>query len=166
LSGYKPKIKNQRPIIPARGIAATPPEDQYFKGALMRNTLRSVLNNDRKWFKVIHDFYQRFKYQNIMTEDVVAYFNQRTGMTLTPIFNQYLRHAAIPTLELKFENAGVVRYRWKADEPGFAMPVKVGSPEHWQIIQPTSEWKVMKTPLGKDDFEVATNLYYVNVSKQ
>jgi aminopeptidase N len=166
LSGYKPKIKNQRPIIPARGIAATPPEDQYFKGALMLNTLRSVLNNDRKWFKVIHDFYQHFKYQNIMTEDVVAYFNQRTGMNLTPIFNQYLRHAAIPTLELKFDTAGVVRYRWKADEPGFAMPVKVGSPEHWQIIQPTSEWKVMKTPLGKDDFEVATNLYYVNVSKQ
>jgi len=34
-----------------------------------------------------------------MTEDVVAYFNQHTGMNLTPIFNQYLRHAQIPRLE-------------------------------------------------------------------
>ena len=31
-----------------------------------------------------------------MTEDVVAYFNRKTGMNLTPIFDQYLRHAAIP----------------------------------------------------------------------
>ena len=30
-----------------------------------------------------------------MTEDVVAWFNLHTGMNLTPIFDQYLRHAAI-----------------------------------------------------------------------
>ena len=44
-----------------------------------------MVNDDKRWFKLIHDFYQHFKYQNIMTEDVVAYFNQQTGMNLTPI---------------------------------------------------------------------------------
>ena len=83
-----------RPIVAERGVNADPTEDQYFKGALMLNTLRSVINNDAKWFALIHGLYQHFKYQNIMTEDVVAYFNQHTGMNLTPIFNQYLRHAA------------------------------------------------------------------------
>ena len=29
-----------------------------------------------------------------MTEDVVAFFNKQTGRNLTPIFDQYLRHAA------------------------------------------------------------------------
>ena len=38
-----------------------------------------------------------------MTEDVVAYFNQQTGTNLTPIFDQYLRHRAIPVLELRFD---------------------------------------------------------------
>jgi aminopeptidase N len=129
--------------------------------------LRSVVNDDARWWTLIHDFYQHFKYRNIMTEDVVEYFNQQTGMNLTPIFDQYLRHAALPALELKWnEGAGTVSYRWKADEPGFQMPIRVGTKEHWQIVQPTAEWQTMKTALRKDEFEVATDLYFVTVSKQ
>jgi len=30
---------------------------------------------------------------------------------------------------------------------------------------PTKDWQTMKTPLKKDEFEVATDLYYVAVSK-
>ena len=154
------------PSSPPRGINREPPQDQYFKGALFLNTLRSVVNDDTTLVALIHDFYQHFKYQNIMTEDVVAYFNQHTGMNLTPIFDQYLRHAAIPALELKFDDAeGTVSYRWKADEPAFRMPVRVGARDHWQILQPTAEWQTMKTPLKKDEFEVATDLYFVNVTK-
>ncbi len=167
LNAYKSKVKNVAPIIAQRGVNAEPPQDMYFKGALFLNTLRSVVNDDPRWWKLIHDFYQRFKYKNIMTEDVVQFFNQRTGMNLTPIFNQYLRHTAIPTLELKFDEAGgTVSYRWKVDESGFAMPVRVGKRESWQIIEATTEWQTMKTPLSKDQFDVATDLYYVNVDKQ
>lgn len=165
-NGYKAKVKNEEPIIARRGVNATPPADQYFKGALFLNTLRSVVNDDAKWWAVIHDFYQHFKYQNIMTEDVVAYFNRRTSMNLTAIFNQYLRHAAIPTLELNFGEHGEVRYRWKADEGAFAMTVRVGTTTNWRIVRPTTHWKTMKTALTKNQFEVATDLYYVNVSKR
>ena len=45
------------------------------------------------------------------------------------------------------------------------MPVRVGTKDHWQIISPTTEWKTMKTPLRKDEFGVATDLYFVEVSK-
>jgi aminopeptidase N len=167
LNGLKPKVKNQRPIIAERGVNATPPEDQYFKGALMLNTLRSMVNDDKRWFAIIHDFYQHFKYQNIMTGDVVAYFNHATGMNLTPIFDQYLRHASIPTLELKFDaGQGTVAYKWKADVTDFAMPVRVGTKDNWQIVHPTTTaWRTMKTPLGREDFQVDTDLYYVNVDK-
>jgi aminopeptidase N len=166
-NAYKSKVRNLQPIITQRGVNRTPPQDMYFKGALFLNTLRSVVNDDKRWWKLIHDFYQHFKYQNIMTEDVVAYFNQKTGMNLTPVFDEYLRHAALPALELKFDEASsAVSYRWKADEPAFAMPVRVGTSDHWQIVQPTGEWKTLKTPLKKDEFQVATDLYYVNVSKQ
>ncbi|HTW61771.1 MAG TPA: M1 family metallopeptidase [Terracidiphilus sp.] len=172
LNGLKPKIYNLRPIVAERGVNADPTEDQYFKGALMLNTLRSVINDDAKWFALIHGFYQRFKYQNIMTEDVAAYFNQQTGMNLTPIFNQYLRHVHIPRLELLFmetpggEAPGMVMYKWDADEDDFAMPVRVGTPDHWQIIHPTTKWQWMQTQLTKDEFQVATDLYYVDVNKQ
>ena len=167
MSGLKPKVINMRPIVAERGVNAQPTEDQYFKGALMINTLRSVVNDDAKWWTLLHDFYQHFKYQNIMTEDVVAWWNLHTGMNLTPIFNQYLRHAHIPRLELLFGEApGMVMYKWDADEDSFAMPVKVGSADHWQIIHPTTKWQGMQTTLSKDDFQVATDLYYIDVNKQ
>jgi len=167
MSGYKPKIYNLRPIVAERGVNADPTEDQYFKGALMLNTLRSVIDDDKKWLALIHDFYQHFKYQNIVTEDVVAWFNEHSGMNLTPIFNQYLHHRAIPRLELLFGEApGSVMYKWNADEADFAMPVRVGEPEHWQVIHPTTSWQTMRTPLGEDEFQVATDLYYVDVNKQ
>jgi aminopeptidase N len=166
VNGYKTKVQNREPIIAERGIAATPPQDMYFKGALFLNTLRNVINDDARWWALIHDFYQHFKYQNIMTEDVVAYFNQQTAMYLTPLFDQYLRHTAIPTLELKFNEAdGTVDYRWQADEPDFAMPIRVGKKNDWQIIQTTTYWQTMKTPLKKNEFDVATDLYFVNVTK-
>jgi aminopeptidase N len=167
LNGLKPKIKNQRPIVTERGVNGDPPEDQYFKGALMLNTLRSVINDDNRWWPLLYNFYQQFKYRNIMTEDVVGYMNQYTGMNLTPIFDQYLRYTAIPTLELKFDDrAGMVKYRWKADVTGFAMPVKVGSPSAWEIVKGTENWQTLKTGLKKDDFQVAEDLYYVNVEKE
>lgn len=167
VNAYKSKVKNAKPIIAEHGINAEPPQDQYFKGALFLNTMRSVVNDDARWFKLIHDLFQHFKYKNIMTEDIVQFFNQKTGKDFTPIFNQYLRHTALPVLELKFNpGEGTVSYRWKVDEAGFAMPVRVGKKDGWQIIQPTADWQTMKTSLAKDDFDVATDLYFINVDKQ
>ena len=165
-NAYKKKVKNEQPIIAPRNANATPPQDQYFKGALFIHTLRGIVNDDKKWFGIIRGFYQKFKYRNIMTEDIVRYFNQQTGRDLTPVFDQYLRRTTLPTLELKFDAAkGEVSYRWKADEPKFAMPVRVGLKDKWQIIEATTDWKMMKTTLKKEDFAVATELYYIDVDK-
>jgi hypothetical protein len=43
--------------------------------------------------------------------------------------------------------------------------VLVGLKDAWQIITPTSAWQRMTTHIGKEDFEAATDLYYINVSK-
>src|SRR5262249_26267559 len=105
-------------------------------------------------------------YQNIRTTDMVAFISKRLGKNMTPFFDEYLRHANLPQLDLKFDPAaGTVSYRWSADEMAFAMPIKVGQKDHWQTITPTATWQTMKTALGKEQFEVATDLYYVNVSK-
>src|SRR6185437_8160657 len=98
-------------------------------------------------------------------EQVVAYFSQATGLDLTPVFNQYLRHADIPTLELKFA-PGTVAYRWKAAEPDFAMPVRVGRKGEWTIVRPVAtRWQTMKTSLDKRNFSADTDLYYIKAKK-
>jgi aminopeptidase N len=126
-----------------------------------------VIDDDHEWFALLHDYYQHFKYQTIMTTDVAAYFSKHSGRNLTPIFNEYLRHAAMPTLELRFDpQAHTVAYRWQADEPAFAMPIKVGDKNHWQTVTPvTTRWQTTKTELSSEQFDVATDLYYVNVHK-
>jgi aminopeptidase N len=165
-NAYKSKVQNRQPIITAKGIHASPPQDMYFKGAVFLNTLRSVVNDDKRWFSLIRDVYQNFKYQTISTEEMVEFFNRKTGLKLTPIFDQYLRFTKLPVLELKFDDAAKnVSYRWVVDVKDFAMPVRVGKKGAWQLIQPTTEWKTMPTSLMRDEFEVATDLYYVNVQR-
>jgi aminopeptidase N len=167
INGYKPKVGNRQPIITQRGIHRTPSQDMYFKGALFLHTLRSVVNDDERWWKLLRDVYQRFKYQNIMTEDMIRFFNNELKQDLTPLFDQYLRRADLPTLELAFdEKAGTLAYRWRADERRFAMPIKVGAPDKWEILRPTTDWQLMKAPMPKDALQVATDLFYVNVVKQ
>ena len=166
VNGYKSKVRNRRPVIARRGIHQSPPGDQYFKGALFLNTLRNVLDDDRKWWALVREAYQHFKYQSIRTEDLVQLFNKRFEVELTPIFDQYLRHAGLPVLELVFdEAASSVSYRWKVDEADFAMPIRVGKPKEWQTITPTVQWQTLSTRLGKEAFKVATDLYFVKITK-
>jgi len=95
VNAYKIKVKNAKPIIAERGINAEPPQDQYFKGALFLNTLRSVINDDPRWFKLIRDLYQHFKYKNIMTEDIVAH--RRAPASVDGLSNwPGARRAALP----------------------------------------------------------------------
>ena len=163
-NGYKSKVANAEPIITQRGIHRTPNQDMYFKGALFLDTLRNAVNDDQRWWRLIRDTYEKFKYQNILTGDLIRFFSAELKQDMTPIFDQYLRRTALPVLELTFDEAAkTVSYRWKADERGFAMPIKVGDPAKWQMLQPTTDWKSMEWGAGKDAFKVATDLFYVNV---
>jgi aminopeptidase N len=166
INGYKSKVQNRQPIITTRGIHQTPPQDMYFKGALFLHTLRHAINDDRKWWALVRGIYDEFKYKNSMTEDLLKFVNARTGRDWTAVFDQYLRHTALPTLELRWEPDGrSVSYRWQADEAAFDLPIRVGERGRWQTIQPTTQWKQMPTTLAKDAFEVPTELYFVNVNK-
>jgi aminopeptidase N len=167
VNGYKAKVQNREPIITQRGVHRTPPGDQYFKGALFLNTLRNVVNDDARWWKLVRGVYQQFKYKNIMTEDLVRFVNAELGQDLTPVFDQYLRRADLPMLELAFnEREKTIAYRWKVDERAFAMPIRVGRRGKWETIRPTTDWKLMPMTLSKTEFEVATDLYYVNVTRE
>ena len=167
INGYKEKIRNTEPIITQRGIHRSPHQDQYFKGALFLHTLRSVVNDDAKWWALLRDVYQRFKYQNLLTEELVEFISARLGRNLTPIFDQYLRRPQLPVLELAFNEAeSSVAYRWRADERAFAMPIRVGQSGEWRTIEPTTDWKVMPLTIAADQFQVATDLYYVAVLRR
>ncbi len=165
-NGYRSKIANRQPIITQRGVHREPSQDMYFKGALFLHTLRGVRNDDAAWWALVREIYDTYKYRNIMSEDLIELFSKRYGRDMQPIFDQYLRHAKLPILQLAWGQDQQLRYRWQADVTGFNMPIRVGQPGKWQVIEPTLEWQTLNWEQSQTDFAVATDLYYIEVDWQ
>jgi aminopeptidase N len=139
----------------------------YTKGALMLHTLRNVIDHVSLWFSILRGIQEEFKYQSITTEDLVSYFNLRTGKDFTPFFDQYLRHTELPALYLSTENRNdrfILKYRWEAAE-NFGMPVNIFLAEdRIETLQPTSEWRELTIKgVGQDDIVIEQNRYFIEV---
>ena len=124
LKGLRRGIGNQSKIIGDYGVNSEGSGDMYFKGANLLNIIRSIYDNDELWWKTLKAYTEKFKHKTIRTEDTESFFNDAVPYNLQPVFDQYLRHAALPELQLKKEQ-GNVYYRWEADVKNFEMPVDV-----------------------------------------
>ncbi|HQW69364.1 MAG TPA: M1 family metallopeptidase [Flavobacterium sp.] len=156
--GLQKNVFNSSPIIGNYGVNNEGSGDMYPKGALLLNTLRHVINDDTKWWKLILDYSTTFRHKIIDTETVIAFFNKESGMDLTPIFNQYLRHTAIPKLEYKIENKRLF-YKWTTDETNFLMPIDIKINGKSKRIYPENAWI-------KSDFKVKpSNKIEISIDK-
>lgn len=168
VNAKKTSILNDRPIVGPFGVNKSGSKDMYNKGQIVLNTLRSVVDNDTLWFSIVKGLATTYKRRTIDGNDVFAYINKRAGQDLTYFFDQYFRHARIPTLDAfvsKKEDRVTLRYRWLADVDGFRMPVKVTTaPGVYSFITPTTTWQTMELN-GVDpmQFKAAEDLFYVNV---
>ena len=156
--GLQKNVFNSSPIIGNYGVNNEGSGDMYPKGALLLNTLRHVINDDTKWWKLILDYSTTFRHKIIDTESVIDFFNKESGMDLTPIFNQYLRHTAIPKLEYKIENKRLF-YKWTTDETNFLMPIDIKINGKSKRIYPENAWI-------KSDFKVKpSNKIEISIDK-
>jgi len=172
LNNQKDGVKNREPVIGVYNVNHIFYDigDMYSKGSLMLNTFRAVLNSDTLWFNLLKDIQQQFRYQTLSSDELVAYICKRSGKDYTWFFDQYLKYASLPTLEIALKEQGSslqVKYRWQADVPGFRMPVKVSlSPDRFGFIYPTSDWKMITLKqMNEDDFEVDEKHFYIQVKE-
>ena len=165
INGLKTSIENTSPIIAAYGVNKEGSSDMYDKGALFLNTLRHVINDDAKWWKTLLKYSQTFHNKIIDTETVITFFNTETRMNLTPVFNQYLKYAAIPLLELR-KTKGKLEFRWKTAETKFNMPADIKIKEKKYRLYPTTTWEKTKYSIKKiEDVDVLTDDFYINVNQ-
>jgi aminopeptidase N len=165
IHGQRRNISNDSPIIGSFGVNKEGSSDMYDKGSAMLNTLRTVLNNDEKWRKVLRGLSSTFYHQTVTGQQVMEYLNRESGQDFTKIFDQYLRHRNIPTLEIRFED-GKTLARWIADVDKFDMPVRVRlKGGEYQFIHPTTRFAEVKELAGatKENVEVDTFNYYIGV---
>ena len=164
VNGLKKGVDNDKPIIGQYGVNKEGSGDMYAKGALLLNTLRHIVNDDTKWWKLILDYANTFRHKIIDTETVITYFNKETGINLTSIFNQYLRHAAIPKLEIR-KTKSKLAFRWKTDETKFNMPIDIEIKGNKTRVYPTTTWTTSKFKINKlNDVAILTNDFFINVN--
>lgn len=124
VNGQARNVQNDKPIIGKFGVNNEGSGDMYYKGSLLLNTLRHVINDDTKWWAMILNYSESFKKQIIDTQTVIDFFNKESGMNLTPIFKQYLETTTIPTFAYKIEKNNLY-YKWENVNDDFNMPFDI-----------------------------------------
>ncbi|MEM7572023.1 MAG: M1 family metallopeptidase [Bacteroidota bacterium] len=164
----RPYILNREPILGPLDVNFDDWQgsDHYYKGSWMLHSLRHAIGDDVRWWSLLRGFYTQHAMQTVDTEMAIDYFVQASEHTwVRPFFEQYLRHPALPVLELKSTNPrgrGLVSYRWVTQTEGFAMPISISVGGSNQRIQPNQEWQ----ELGREEIneiEVPADRFLIKV---
>lgn len=164
LKGVRRGIGNNQPIIGDYNVNSEGSGDMYFKGANLLNTIRSIYNDDALWWKTLKAYTETYKHMTINTETTETFFDKATEVDLKPVFDQYLRHAALPELQLKKDGKSV-SYRWKSDIKDFKMPVEVYVNQKKVRLQATSDWKKLQMDNNSGEIKVNELEFYINTTK-
>jgi aminopeptidase N len=124
IAGKSKLIRNAEPVISQFGVNNEGPQDMYYKGAAFLNTLRHVVGDDDKWWKMLLKYCETYKHKIIDAETVSAFFSKESGMDLKPLFDQYLRTVNIPILSLSVKKSKIT-YNWGNVSDDFNMPVDI-----------------------------------------
>jgi aminopeptidase N len=161
INGLKKNVDNDKPIIGQYGVNKEGSGDMYYKGALLLNTIRSVIDNDDLWWKIIFKYSETYKHQIIDLETVVQFFNKESNIDLTTIFDQYLKFKNIPILEIKQKKKSF-QYRWKTDITNFNMPIELSNGKQKIRLFPTQDWKKSNF---KYNNSVAESKFFIEINQ-
>lgn len=165
IHGQRRNIQNDSPIIGPYGVNKEGSGDMYDKGSNLLNMLRTILNDDAKWRQLLRGLSANFYHQTVTGQQVIDYFNRESGRDFTKVFDQYLRHPSLPTLEIRFED-GKTLARWVSEVEKFDMPVRARlKGGEYLFISPTTKFAPIKELAGatKENLEVDTFNYYIGV---
>lgn len=160
--GLRKNIENDIPIIGPYGVNEEGSGDMYYKGSNMLHTIRQIVNNDTLFRATLRGLNATFWHQTVTTKQIEDYMSQQLGIDLSKVFDQYLRTAEVPTLELLYMKKKM-KYRWSDCVKGFNMPVVMGG----QRLNATRKWKTLRyddynAPCPNEQFYIS---YWIAVSK-
>ncbi len=168
VNAKKPTIGNQMPMLGIKSVNHEGDGDMYNKGMLFLNTMRHIINNDELWFGMLKEMTSKeFAYKTTDTESIIAYFNKKAAMNLTPVFNQYLAYPDIPKLYYSIEMIDKknykLKYKWLTDVQDFFMPIvlKVGKQEY-RLFGNTELQSFKFTRKKKDQISFDEERFYFN----
>ena len=157
--GTRRSIQNDIPIIGQYNVNSEGSGDMYYKGANMLHTIRTLIDNDKKWRQILRGLNKVFYHKTVNTKQVENYISQQSGIDLTKVFDQYLRTVKIPVFEYKIKN-NQLSYRWNNVVADFNMPLTILVDGKKQGLNPTEKWQT--TSINSNTFKIDENFYVDN----
>ena len=165
INGQAKNVRNDRPIIGQYGVNNEGSGDMYYKGSLLLNTLRHIIADDAKWWKMLYDYSETFKKKIITSDTVIDYFNKASGTDLTPTFRQYLYTNQVPVFIYKIKG-DYLYYSWDNVNEDFNMPIDIGfEGEKIRLFPTAKEQKMKLKKLSKKSFQIYDNQFYVKIKE-
>lgn len=162
--GNRKGILNDAPLQGPYGLNKEGSSDMYLKGGVLLHMIRSMIDEDTKWREILRGLNKDFKYKQVNYSDITSYLSEKSGIDLSKVFEQYVQHTGIPTLEIKFNDKGEALARWRSEVKNFHMPIHLGNQKH-KIRQTLNDefTKIQLEGLHKDNIQVDTYNYYIQV---
>ena len=154
--GTRRGIQNDKPIIGHYNVNKEGSSDMYYKGANMLHTIRTIINNDDTWRKILRGMNNVFYHKTVTTKQIEDYISTQSGIDFSTVFNQYLRDIRIPELEYKIKD-GKLFYRWSNVVADFNMSINIFIDGEIKRLKPTSKWKTM--PTNASEITIDKNFY-------
>lgn len=158
VTGMRPNIRNDRPIIGTYNVRHEGSGDMYFKGANILHTLRQLIEDDEKWRSILRGLGKEFYHQTVTSEQVENYISKQSGIDLTAFWDQYLRTTMIPKLEYKVDGKDL-KYRYVDVVKNFDMPIQVEANGKTEWIYPSADWNTKHFDAAINDFKVDRDFY-------
>lgn len=167
IHGNRTGIKNDSPLQGPYHVNKEGSGDMYLKGGVFWNMIRTMIDDDNKWRSILRGLNKDFWHKQVDYHDILSYVSKYSEIDLTKIFEQYIQHTSIPTLELKFNTNGEVMGRWQTDVQDFHMPVHLGIEKNMKRINLTDKFtKIDIKGLTKGNLEIDTYNYYIKTKVQ
>ncbi|MGY0038310.1 M1 family metallopeptidase [Pedobacter sp. NJ-S-72] len=119
-------ISNDASIVGPYEVNRMGSGDMYSKGAILLNTIRTIINDEKKWISILHGLNQEFYHKAVTYDQVTNYISNKSGKNLSSVFDQYLRCKKLPVLDFLTINEKL-NSRWIANAKDFTMPVLIKS---------------------------------------
>ncbi len=133
-------IRNDKPIIGDYGVQNEGSGDMYDKGSAVIHMIRMMMDDDKKFFKILKGLNETFYHSTVTSADVENYISKHSKLDLQAFFNQYLRSTDIPELEYYVKDKQLF-FHFNNIVPGFTLPLELSDGTKLREISPSSDWQ-------------------------
>jgi aminopeptidase N len=156
--GLRKNIANVDPLIGDYGVNKQPTGDIYYKGANILHMIRTIINDDEKWKRLLQEIQKQFGNKTSNSADIEHFICRYAGINFMPLFGQYLYTNQVPKLNIEWkenkEGRNVALISVSECNENFEIPyfVPISETEYKLVILKKANPVAIITELSKSRF--------------